>query len=142
MSNMMPEQSRREIILGLFPKGGAAKNIVTKLKGVVGQSMVFKTIKDFKEKDKTKRKPSTCQASIRTRPMVKRIREKIRRDPRRSIRKMAKEESVSVSTMWRLCRKDLGMIPYKKQRRQTLSNATKVKRQGHNLGNHQSEPWD
>ena len=41
---------------------------------------------------------------------------------------MARDEGVSKTAMWRLCREDLGMIPYKKQRRQVLSEATKAKR--------------
>ena len=40
---------------------------------------------------------------------------------------MARDEGISKTTMWRLCREDLGMIAYKKQRWQVLSEATKAK---------------
>lgn len=66
--------------------------------------------------------------SQRTPKLVKAVREKIRRNPRRSMRKLAKEHQTSPMTMHRLCRKDLGMHPYKLQKCQLLSEATKMKR--------------
>ena len=124
----MSEQGRRELILSYFSKGMAPTLIAKKLTGIVGRATVFRVVRDFKEKGKTTRKASSRKPSVRTAQMVKRVREKIRRNPRRSMRKMAREEEVSQTTMWRLCRKTLGLTPFKKQRRQVLSDATKAKR--------------
>ena len=122
------EQARRSLILYEFSKGLSASAIAKKFKGTICRSTVFQTIKDFKASGKIKRKPKTRMRPVRTASLVKRVREKIRRDPRRSMNKMAKDEGVSYPTMWRACRVDLGMTPYKKQRRQVLSEATKAKR--------------
>ena len=88
--------------------------IAKRLEGVVSRSTVYKTVKDHKDTGKTERKPSTWKASVRTAPLRKRVPEKIRQDPRRSMRRMARDEGVSKTTMWRLYWEDLGMIPYKK----------------------------
>ena len=61
--------------------------------------------------------------SQRTHKLIKAVREKIRRNPRRSIRKLAKEHQTSVATMHTVCRKDLGTYPYKLQKCQMLLNA-------------------
>ena len=111
----------------LFSKGLGPMAIAKRLEGVVSRSTVYKTVKDYKYKGKTERKPSTQKASVRTAPLMKRVREKIRQDPRRSMRRMAREVGVSKTIMWRLCQEDLGMIPSKKQHWQVLSEATKAK---------------
>ena len=64
----------------------------------------------------------------RTPGIIKKIREKIRRNPKRSIRKMARDHDMSAATMWRLVRSDLRMKPFKLKASQLLSTATKTKR--------------
>ena len=59
---------------------------------------------------------------------VKAVREKIRRYPRRSLRKMAKETKMSVRTMGRLVHEDLKMSSFPLQKRQSLSANVKQKR--------------
>ncbi len=59
--------------------------------------------------------------------VVKRVQEKCRRNLARSIRQLANEESLSMTTMWWLVWHNLGLFPYKKHRCQLLSEATKVK---------------
>ena len=66
--------------------------------------------------------------SQRTPKLVKAVREKIRRNPKRSMRKLAKEYQTSPMTMHRLCRNDLGMYPFKLKKCQLLSEATRKKR--------------
>ncbi|QQP49028.1 Transposase, partial [Caligus rogercresseyi] len=81
------------------------------------------------ETGKTSDRPrSSRPMSVRTQVCVKRIREKIRRNLARSLRKMAKEENMSEGSMRNLVKKDLGMTPYKKIRLQLLSEATIEKR--------------
>ncbi len=123
----MSEQAQRELILELFSKSLSATAIAKKLEGVVHRATVFRTVKAFKESGKTQWKPSSRKLTVKTATMVKRMREKIRCDPRQSMRRMTKDEGVSKTTMWRVCRQDLGMTPYKKQRWQVLSEDKKAK---------------
>ena len=125
---MTSEQERRNLILAAFHAGKSATEITKIFKGTVSRATVFKTIKDFKETGKTTRKTHERQRPARSPAMVKRIREKVRRNPARSMAKMAMEEGVSIGTMWKVVRDDLALFPYKKQRRQLLSDATKAKR--------------
>eukprot|EP00095_Tigriopus_kingsejongensis_P001171 maker-scaffold415_size178368-snap-gene-0.24 protein:Tk01171 transcript:maker-scaffold415_size178368-snap-gene-0.24-mRNA-1 annotation:"hypothetical protein Y032_0655g1201" len=97
-------------------------------KATVSRATVFRTIKAFKETGINSRKVQVRGKTVRTSSMKKRIREKIRTNPTRSIRQMAKEEAVTTTSMWRLVRNDLGMFPFKKRSRQLLSEATKKKR--------------
>ena len=60
--------------------------------------------------------------------MIKSVREKIRRNPRRSMRKMALEANMGKTTMLKLVHNDLKMTPFKIQKRQLLSEVTKQKR--------------
>jgi len=64
----------------------------------------------------------------RTSKLIKNVREKIRRNPKRSMRKMAKEAKTSARTMRRICKCDLQMSSYKLQKRQLLSKPTIEKR--------------
>ena len=60
--------------------------------------------------------------------MIKRIRERIRRNPRRPMRQMAKSIDMSPRTMRQLVHKDLKMSSFTLQKRKTLSAAVKQKR--------------
>ena len=49
--------------------------------------------------------------ATRTPNLIKSVKEKIRRNLRKSIRKMAKESKISPRTMCRICHDDLKMSP-------------------------------
>ena len=120
----MSEQANHELILSFFGKAWVQWPLRRDWRGWWADppsTRLWRTTR-IQERPRGSRK-----ASVRTAPLRKRVREKIRRDPRRSMRRMARDKGVSKITMWRLCREDLGMIPYKKQRRQVLSEATKAK---------------
>ncbi len=103
---MASEQSKRDLILGAFHAGHNATAMAKMFKVTVSQAMVFKTIENFKATGKT-RKMHAHQWPVGTAARTKRIREKLCRNPERSMRQLAKE-SVGRSTMWKLVRKDLG----------------------------------
>ena len=67
---------------------------------------------------KSKRTPETIRA----------VASKIRRNPARSMNKMAKVHNLSRGTMQTIVKSDLGHHPYKMRRRQLLSEATRTKR--------------
>lgn len=125
---MTSEQERRDLVIGAFKAGKTATAIVKMFKGTISRATVFRTIKIYKESGETSRKPHRRVRPVRTRTLIKKTMEKIRRNPARSMNKLAKEASVSRSTMKRVVREDLKLVPFKKSRRHLLSEATKKKR--------------
>ena len=110
----------------LYQDGKTAPEIFKILKGCVSRSGVFKTIKRLKETGSAQpRVRSTPKKPIRTEKLIKKIREKLRRNPARSATKLAREAHVSPSTMRRVLRDDLKVKPFKITKRQLLSDATK-----------------
>ena len=99
------------------------------MKEVVSRRGVYKAVKRFKD-------TGTCAPRIRTDPertvrtkkLIKKVREKLRRNPARSARQLAKDYSVSMSSMQRILKDDLQSYPYKFTKRHLLSEATKKKR--------------
>lgn len=95
----------------------------------IERRLVDRTIRRIKETGDVKdRKRSGRPRSIRTKERKKRIQEKIRRNPRRSARKLSMEEGISDRSMRRLLNIDLGVIPYKRIRRHGLSDRQKEER--------------
>ena len=56
---------------------------------------------------------------MRTPELKKRIAAKVRRNPARSMKKMAREEKVGRESMRKLCREDLQLKSYKKTKETT-----------------------
>ncbi|CAF3422602.1 unnamed protein product [Rotaria socialis] len=69
-------------------------------------------------------RPRTCIAKER----IKRIREKIRRNPERFARKLAMEEDIDNRSMRRILQIDLGLKPYQKRKLDGLSTKQTVAR--------------
>jgi hypothetical protein len=89
------------------------------------------------------KKPAGRKKSEMRKNVAKKVREKIRRNPGRSIRKLAKDYGISLGLMWNVVRKDLKMFPYKIQKRQQLSDQNKAVRQAKSkalLRRHASAP--
>ena len=118
-----------DIIEGYCKKGLPPAKIFRLMKRFVSRGGVYKAVKRFRETGScAPRIRSTPEKPIRTKELIKKVRERLRRNPSRSARKLAKDTSVSVSTMQRLLKNDLHVYPYKFTKRQLLSNATKKKR--------------
>ena len=80
----------------LYQDGKTAPEIFKILKGCVSRSGVFKTIKRLKETGSAQpRVRSTPKRPIRTEKLIKKIREKLQRNPARSATKLAQEAHVS-----------------------------------------------
>ena len=118
-----------DIVEGYCKKGLPPAKIFRLMKRFVSRGGVYKAVKRFRETGScAPRIRSTPEKPIRTKELIKKVRERLRRNPSRSARKLAKDTSVSVSTMQRLLKDDLHVYPYKFTKRQLLSNATKKKR--------------
>ena len=118
-----------DIVEGYCKKGLSPAKIFRLMKRFVSRGGVYKAVKRFRETGScAPRIRNTPEKPIRTKELIKKVRERLRRNPSRSTRKLAKDTSVSVSTMQRLLKDDLHVYPYKFTKRQLLSNATKKKR--------------
>ena len=85
---------KRIAIVELFKAGKSHKEICKDLK--VNRMLVWRTFKRHKESGNVQNQPGQGHPqSARTTKLVKATREKVRRNPKRSIREMAKEVKVS-----------------------------------------------
>ena len=90
---------------------------------------IKRTLDRFQETQSTEDRPHPGRPKFcRTPEAIKKIRDKIRRNPRQSMRKMAKVQGMSPRTMRHRVNGDLRMRPYKMRTRQLLGAATKAKR--------------
>ena len=113
----------------LFESGQTPSQICKVLKGRVSRSGVYKALKRLKETGSVLPKVrSTPNRKVRIPKLIKNTREKIRRNPERSVRKLASAAGVSYGTMHNIIKNDLKLFPYKKTKAQLLSEAAKTKR--------------
>ena len=115
-----------EIIKMHCHKGISPVKIFKALNRTVSCSGEYKAVKGFKETGSclpnTQKPPKRY---LRTKKLIKNIRENLRRNPGRSIRELAKEEHVSWLTVQRMLVKDLNVKPYKITKLKFVSDATK-----------------
>ncbi|KAI6654409.1 Transposase [Oopsacas minuta] len=113
----MAEKIRSKII-ALFEIGSSKKEIFQKLKnGKVSPKLIYRTIKRYKDTGNLSDKPrSDRPRPVRTPALKNKVRCRISRNPRRSIRKMARELSVNHETMRKLVVEDLGLKSFKRKK--------------------------
>ena len=117
-----------DIVEGYCKKGLPPAKIFRFMKRFVSRGGVYKPVKRFRETGScAPRIRSTPEKPIRTKELIKKVRERLRRNPSRSARKLAKDTSVSMSTMQRLLKDDLHVYPYKFTKRK-LSHGNVLKR--------------
>ncbi len=120
----------REAILRLHSGGKSCRQIATALKAMkVSKSTVAYTIKRYKETGSLCNRPKSGRPrTTRTPALIAATRSKIHRNRKRSIRKMAAKANMNPESMRKLVRDDLGMTPYRLQKRQALGAAQRKKR--------------
>ena len=113
----------------LFESGQSPSKICDLLKSRASRFGVYKVFKHLKETglDLTT-VMSTQSHKVRTPKLMKNTRKKMRRNPRRSVRKLTPASGVSYVTMRTVLKNDLNRSPYKVTKAQLLSQATKTKR--------------
>ncbi|KAF2359309.1 Homeobox domain-like [Trinorchestia longiramus] len=80
----------------------------------MNRSTVWKIVKKFKEIGTTSDKPGRGRKrSVQAKTLLKNTREKLRRNPHRSHRKLAAEAGLSKTQMYRVLKENLGKKPYK-----------------------------
>lgn len=127
---MSAKEELRCSIVTLHRAGHSNSDIVKLLKNVkTTYKTVYNVVKRYKETGGTSDRPRSGRPRSARTPQLKRsVREKIRRNSKRSIRQMAKDHGVAYGTMHSLVTKDLGCSSYRMQKRHVLSEATKEKR--------------
>eukprot|EP00095_Tigriopus_kingsejongensis_P008357 maker-scaffold1160_size58366-snap-gene-0.8 protein:Tk08357 transcript:maker-scaffold1160_size58366-snap-gene-0.8-mRNA-1 annotation:"peptidyl-prolyl cis-trans isomerase-like 2" len=120
---------RDEIICHNTP-GKSSPEFLKAFKAVkMNRMFVKRTVDQYKDTGKEiDRRRSGRPRSVRTPGVVNSVREKIPRNPWTNIAQMAKESKISRTTMTRVVKDDLKMIPYRLQKRQVLSALQKDKR--------------
>lgn len=107
-------KSLRENIVELFEKGKRQSEISRALD--VGKSTVHKTIKRFVETGSHKDRPRSGRPRTANTPANRRsIREKVKRNPKRSMRRMAQEIGISDVRVHHIVKEELHLKPYKRQ---------------------------
>ena len=99
------------------------------MKGRASRSGVCKVLERLKETGPTLAKVgSNPSRKVSSPKLIKNTTEKIRRNLRISVRKLASASGVSYGTMQTVLKNDLNLPPYKITKAQLLSQATKAKR--------------
>ncbi|KAI6648091.1 hypothetical protein LOD99_11900 [Oopsacas minuta] len=123
-------ERERSAIVELFTKGHPSREILKILKLPLNRrKFVYRTIRRYKDTGKVEdRARSGRPCSVTTPSLGKVIAQRIRRNPRRSIRKMALDLKVSRCAMTKIVKRDLGMSSFKRKKVHFLSQLVKEKR--------------
>ena len=118
---------KRAAIIELHRSGKTHSEIVKLLKAP--RSTVYLTLSRYRELGSTKDRPRSGRPrSSRTPEMINAVRVRIRRNPKRSMRGMARDMKVSEKTIRNIVKKDLKMLSLKMITRQHLTELQKEKR--------------
>jgi len=123
-------EAKRELILYYYLKNYRVCDILKELKKYkISRQFINRTIKRYNNTGSvhvTKKRKRKC--TVRTSNFVKVIRERIRRNPRRSQRKLAADLKVSKGTVQNVLKKDLGLKAYKRKKIHGITYQQKVNR--------------
>ena len=113
----------RRLIVRAFKRGERQADIFHRLKSDgVSRPFISLTIKRWRETGSIADRPRTGRPrTVRTPERIKAVRARIRRNPRRSQRKLASQMGVSRSSIQMILKEDLGLTPYKRRKVHGLS---------------------
>lgn len=119
--------ARRELILQLHKSGKRNCKIIRMLKSIaVYKRLVERVIARHRKSGRVEKWKSTGRKrTVRTAVNIKKIRERIRRNRQRSLRKLAADMKISKSSVHNIIHKDLGMKAYKKRKIHDLTEKQK-----------------
>ncbi|CAJ0936005.1 unnamed protein product, partial [Mesorhabditis belari] len=125
---MTKPSAHRNSIIQLHKGGTRAIDISKRLK--VSKKLVSTTIARFKELGTNfDRKGRGNKRSVINKAIIKKVRDRVRLNPFRPVRKMASQLKVSKSSMGRILRNHLHFKAYKLRKAQLLTDAVKKKRE-------------
>lgn len=125
MLSFSMEATRRDVNMQLFESGLSAPAIYKQLKHRgYARSTVFSVIARCSKTDTAARQSGSGGSnSLRSPELKQRVRERIRRNPQRSLRRMAPQLGISERTLRRLVKDDLYMKAYSSRSADDLSPA-------------------
>ena len=107
---------KREAIIELYHVGTSISKIIKQLK--VSKSTVYDVVSRYKKLGNTKDRPkSRYPCSCCTKNNIKVVHERVRRNPKRSIRKMAQDMIMDPKSMRTIIKIDLKLSPLKLKKR-------------------------
>ena len=113
----------------LFQTGKTPSEILKLMKSRVSRSGAHKVLKCLMETGSAQPKVgSTLSLRLRTPNLIKKTREKIRTNQKRSIGRLASEANVSHGMMQTILKIDLNLSPFKKSKAQVPSQTVNAKR--------------
>lgn len=123
-------EAKRELVISLHFQNKRNSEICRELKTIgVNRKFVQRTINRFKETGSVKIKKKTgSKKSTRSTKIIKAVRERIRRNPSQTQRKLAFDLGVSKSSIQRIIKSDLHMRAFKKKRIHGLTQKQKEAR--------------
>ena len=120
----------RSKIIELFIDSRSQKEILSYLKDLkINRQLIYRTIKRYKDTDSVLDRPRSGRpTSVSTPQLKKKISSRIARNRRRSIRKMARDFSVSHESVRKIVLNDLGLKSLKRHTVHHLTPALRQKR--------------
>ena len=119
-------ETKREAILNLARAGKTTKEISVTLN--VHRNTVNNVKKLFQATGSVKKRSGGTRRTVRTKNVITKVKNRIRTNPWRSIRKMAKEVGVGKSTMCRIVKEDLHATSRAITTRQLVNKESRSKR--------------
>ena len=123
-------EAKRELILELHKKGKRNIEIFNLLKAMnINKRLIERTLARYRKTNSVTpaRKPGK-KRSIRTKANIKKVRERIRRNPAQSMRKIARDLKLPKSSVHEIATKDLQLKAFKKQKVHGLTSVQKQAR--------------
>ena len=108
-----------EAIIELYHAGTSISKIIKQLK--VPKSTVYDAISRYKELGNTKDCPKCRHSHSYRTKIIKAVQERVRRNPKRSIKKMAGDMIMDPKSMRTIVKTDLKLSPLKPKKRQQLT---------------------
>lgn len=124
------DKENRIAVIALYKCGMEKKKILSTLQPLeISRSFVYRAIKLFTETgDVNDRHRSGRPRSVRTPQVIKAVEARIRRNPLRKQKILAREMDVNPKSISRIIKKDLGLGAYKRQTGQLLNAKLKAHR--------------
>lgn len=118
---------KRNSVIALYLAGKAQVDIVRALQHLkVNKSFVSRTIARYRDTGSVaRRKGSGSTKTVTTPEMIRKVKARIERNPRRSGRKMAHELNISRERMQHILKNELGLKPLKIQKEHVITDEQK-----------------
>lgn len=124
---LLKMEAKRNAILDLIHAGKSSKEISLALN--VHRNTVNNVRKLFLQAGGVKKRSGGSRKSMRTKQLIQKVRRRIKTNPWRSVRKMAKEMGVSNTTLQRIVKKDLHATSRAITTKQLVTEDSKEKRE-------------